>query len=146
MRLCMSFRKFSSTGNLTTYVILIVAGSETSATLLCGCIFYLCTNPRAMSHVVGEIRSAFHSAEETTFRSSAALPYLDAVIEESLRMYPPFVTSLARITPADGATVYGHFVPDGVRLHFIKCRITVQLTLSLHCRQLSPLCLLPLHL
>lgn len=83
-----------------------------------------------MSHVVGEIRSAFHSAEDITFRRSAALPYLSAVIEESLRMYPPFVTSLARIIPAGGASVDGHFVPEGVRLHFIKYSVTALLTLN----------------
>jgi hypothetical protein len=109
-----------SMGKLTKNFSLIIAGSETSATLLCGCIFYLCTNPHAMSHLVGEILSAFHSAEDITFRSSAALPYLSAVIEESLRMYPPFVTSLARIIPAGGAAVDGHFVPEGVRLHLLQ--------------------------
>ncbi|KAJ5157638.1 uncharacterized protein N7482_008738 [Penicillium canariense] len=95
--------------------ILIIAGSETGATLLSGCIFYLCTNSRVMSDLAREIRSAFASADDITFRSSATLSYLAAVVEESLRMYPPFVTSLARIVPPNGATVDGQFVPGGVR-------------------------------
>lgn len=74
-----------------------------------------------MSQLVSEIRFAFHTAEDITFRSPAALPYLAAVIEESLRMYPPFVTSLARIVPADGAAIDGQFVPEGVRfIHLCK--------------------------
>lgn len=76
-----------------------------------------------MNHVVGEIRSAFQPAEDITFRSSAGLPYLAAVIEESLRMYPPFVTSFARIIPAGGASVDGHFVPEGVRLYYTSPNI-----------------------
>lgn len=76
-----------------------------------------------MNHVVVEIRSAFQSAEVITFRSSAGLPYLAAVIEESLRMYPPFVTSLARIIPAGGASVDGHFGPEGVRLYYTSPNI-----------------------
>lgn len=72
-----------------------------------------------MSLLISEIRSAFASVEDITFRNSAALPYLAAVIEESLRMYPPFVTSLARIIPADGACIDGHFVPGGVRIHIL---------------------------
>jgi cytochrome P450 len=93
---------------------LIVAGSETAATLLSGCIYYLCTNPGVMNRLTGEIRSAFSKEDDMTFRSIASLPYLSAVIEESLRKYPPFVTSLARIVPQGGAFVDGHLVPEGV--------------------------------
>jgi len=102
--------------------ILIVAGSETSATLLSGCIFYLCTNPLTMSRLVSEIRSTFAKEDEITFRNVASLPYLAAVIEESLRMHPPFVTSLARIVPPDGSIVDGHYVPGGVRRQLLKQR------------------------
>lgn len=103
------------TRKLTGTTSLIVAGSETSATFLSGCIFYLCTNPRVMSQLVGEIRSAFRAAKEITSRSSATLPYLAAVIEESLRMYPPFVTSLARVVQTNRAAVDGQFLPEAVR-------------------------------
>lgn len=94
--------------------ILIVAGSETAATLLSGAIFYLCTNPLAMSRLVSEIRSAFTKEEDITFRNAACLTYLAAVIEESLRLHPPFVTSLARIFPLGGSMVDGYYVPGGV--------------------------------
>lgn len=92
-----------------------MAGSETSATLLCGCIFYLCTHPHVMRKLVDEIRSAFATDEDITFRTSAMLTYLSAVIEESLRLYPPFVTSLARVVPQGGSLVDGQFVAEGVR-------------------------------
>lgn len=95
---------------------LIVAGSETAATLLSGCVFYLCTNPRIMGRLVSEVRSAFTTEEDMTFRNTATLAYLSAVIEESLRMHPPFVTSLARIVPPGGSMVDGQFVPGGVCL------------------------------
>ncbi|KAJ5864249.1 uncharacterized protein N7529_006165 [Penicillium soppii] len=93
--------------------ILIVAGSETSATLLSGCIYYLCTTPRVMDRLTSEIRSTFEQDRDMTFRALEDLRYLEAVIEESLRMYPPFVTSLARTVPAGGALVNGQFVPGG---------------------------------
>lgn len=96
---------------------LIVAGSETAATLLSGCIFYLCTHARVMAKLVNEIRTAFAHEREISFRSAAELTYLSAVIEESLRVYPPFVTSLARIVPEGGSLVDGHFVAEGVRCH-----------------------------
>jgi cytochrome P450 len=93
----------------------MIAGSETSTTLLSGCIFYLCKNHRILSQLVHEIRSTFQKAEVITCRSSATPPYLAAVIEESLRIYPLFVTNLSRLVPAGGASIDAHFVPEGVR-------------------------------
>lgn len=71
-----------------------------------------------MNRLVDEIRLTFSHDFNITFRNIASLPYLAAVIEESLRMYPPFVTNLARIVPQGGAMVDGHFVPEGVREMF----------------------------
>ncbi|KAI2785897.1 Cytochrome monooxygenase lcsI [Penicillium oxalicum] len=96
--------------------ILIIAGSETSATLLSGCIFYLCSNLEAMRRVVSEVRSSFASADEITFSSTAQLPYLAAVVEESLRMYPPLATTSYRRVPAGGVEIDGEFVPGGARV------------------------------
>ena len=93
---------------------LIVAGSETSATLLSGCIFYLCSAPHVMSRLVTEIRSTFKQDSDMTFRAVEELKYMNAVIEESLRIYPPFVTSLSRLVPPGGAAVDGYFLPEDV--------------------------------
>lgn len=72
-----------------------------------------------MNRLINEIRSAFAQDSDIMFRNITTLPYLAAVIEESLRMYPPFVTSLARIVPPGGAMVDGRFVPEGVRMTFL---------------------------
>ncbi|KAJ5766345.1 uncharacterized protein N7511_003961, partial [Penicillium nucicola] len=93
--------------------ILIIAGSETSATLLSGCMFFLCTHAEVMRGLVSEIRTAFEKESDINFRSQSGLTYLEAVIEESLRMFPPFVTSLARVAPQNGALVNGQFVAAG---------------------------------
>ncbi|KAJ6120171.1 hypothetical protein N7523_004451 [Penicillium sp. IBT 18751x] len=113
--------------------ILIVAGSETAATLLSGAIFYLCSNLPVMSRLVSEIRSAFTEEDEITFRSAASLTYLAAVIEESLRMHPPFVTSLARVFPSGGSMVDGHYVPGGTIAachHYASYRSSSNFTFS----------------
>lgn len=68
-----------------------------------------------MSQLVSEIRTVFKKESDITFRSMISLTYLAAVIEESLRMYPPFVTSLARVVPQGGTVINGQFVAEGVR-------------------------------
>jgi len=92
---------------------MIIAGSETSATLLSGLFFHLCTHPAVMTRLVSEIQSTFPSSSSSmTFPTTSTLPYLNAIIEESLRIYPPFVTSLARVVPTGGAAVDGTWLPS----------------------------------
>jgi cytochrome P450 len=67
-----------------------------------------------MAQLATEIRSAFTQDSDMTFRAVEQLKYMTAVINESLRIYPPFVTSLSRVVPQGGAVVNGHFVPEGV--------------------------------
>lgn len=43
------------------------------------------------------------------------LPYITAVIEEGLRIYPPVAFGLPRTSP--GAKVDGHYIPAGTTVH-----------------------------
>ena len=94
--------------------LLLIAGSETTATLLSGCIFLLTTNPDKLNKVVAEVREAFKSEEEITILSIQNLPYMLACLNESLRRYPPVAVGLPRVTPKGGSYVDGKFVPEGV--------------------------------
>ncbi|KAH7303652.1 cytochrome P450 [Stachybotrys elegans] len=93
--------------------VLIVAGSETTATLLSGATYYLLTYPKVYKKVVQEIRSAFQSEDEITMSRLNQLPYMLAVLTESFRMYPPVPTNLPRISPAGGAFIDGYWIPEG---------------------------------
>ena len=42
------------------------------------------------------------------------LPYLNAIIRESLRMFPPFGSPAGRVCPPEGRIVSGYFIPGGV--------------------------------
>lgn len=94
--------------------ILIIGGSETTATLLSGVTFYLLTNPEALKKLTAEIRGAFKSEDEIDFTSVSALPYLLACLDEALRMYPPVPTGLPRVVPRGGASIAGNYVPENV--------------------------------
>ncbi|CZR64538.1 related to cytochrome P450 monooxygenase [Phialocephala subalpina] len=92
----------------------IVAGSETTATLLSGLSYYLSRNTAAWRRLTTEVRESFSSEEEITMRSAAALPYLHACLEEGLRMYPPAAVTPPRISP--GGMINGEFIPEGTKI------------------------------
>lgn len=99
---------------ITNSSILIIAGSETTATLLSGATFYLLTNPSSYKKLVSEIRTTFSSNEDITITSTARLQYLQACLEESLRLYPPVATGLPRRTEKT-EHIDGHDIPPNVR-------------------------------
>jgi cytochrome P450 len=92
--------------------ILILAGSETTATLLSGATFNLLKNRPVYDKLVAEIRSSFASEQEVTLERVSQLPYLLAVLNESLRMYPPVPSSLSRTCPSGGDFVEGFWIPE----------------------------------
>ncbi|KAJ5496031.1 Cytochrome monooxygenase lcsI [Penicillium diatomitis] len=102
--------------------LLILAGSETTATLLSGFTYFVLINPAVQKKVVTEVRDAFKSYDEINFQSVAQLPYLNATLEESLRMYPPVADVTPRVVPKGGAVVDGHHIPEGtvVSGHFFS--------------------------
>ncbi|KAI4700785.1 hypothetical protein J4E81_003749 [Alternaria sp. BMP 2799] len=93
--------------------LFMIAGTETTATLVSGLTYLLLRNPDCMAKLNHEIRSAFASDADMTMEQLAALPYLSACIKEAFRIYPPVPLGLPRLTPQDGSTVVGQYVPPG---------------------------------
>ncbi|KAF2819042.1 cytochrome P450 [Ophiobolus disseminans] len=91
--------------------LFMIAGTETTATLVSGLTYLLLTHPECMQKVVAEIRNAFANTDDMTMEKLAALPYYAACIKEAFRLYPPVPLGLPRTTPEDGSTICGHFVP-----------------------------------
>jgi cytochrome P450 len=94
--------------------LFIVAGSETTANALSGILARLVYNPDKYEILVKEIRDTFASEEEIRYEKLSEMTYLNAVIEEGLRIHPPVPTGLLRTVPKDGDTVDGLWVPGGV--------------------------------
>lgn len=91
--------------------LFMIAGTETTATLLSGLTYQLLKKPECMQKLAAEIRSAFASSDDMTMERLAALPYFAACIKEAFRLYPPVPLGLPRITPEAGSTICGQFVP-----------------------------------
>ncbi|KAH8587676.1 cytochrome P450 [Bisporella sp. PMI_857] len=104
--------------------VLILAGSETTATMLSGMTYLLLKHPAVMSKVLHEVRSSFSSMDEITIHSTTNLKYLIACIEEGLRIYPPVPNGFSRIVPEGGDFVAGKWVPGGtiVGLNFLAAQ------------------------
>jgi cytochrome P450 len=98
-------------GNTLT---LIVAGSETTASLLSGATYHLLMNPNVLRQVTEEVRNAFRSKEELDCTTVNRLGYLTAVLKESLRIYPPAPSSFPRRVSGKGDVIGGRWVPPNV--------------------------------
>lgn len=94
--------------------ILILGGSETTAGLLAALTYYMLSTPAAYKKFSDEIRGSFRSYEDIDFQGLRHFPYLNAALEESLRIYPPAPGTLPRIVPKGGAFIDGEFIPEGV--------------------------------
>jgi hypothetical protein len=77
----------------------------------------LLKSPEKLQRLTQEVRGAFPTFEDVTITKLSQLPYLQACIEEGLRMYPPVASGLPRITPEGGAKICGQWVPSGVSKH-----------------------------
>ena len=92
----------------------LIAGSETTATMLSGVTYMLLKNPEALKKVTDEVRTTFTSASEITLTSVNVLTYMLACLNESLRSYPPVPFGMPRQVPPGGAHILGRYIPEGV--------------------------------
>jgi cytochrome P450 len=91
---------------------LVAAGTETTSTFLSASTYYLLKNPEVLEKLKTEVRSAFASSGEIDGENTKKLLYLNAVVEEGLRIFPPAPFGLPRVCP--GAMIDGVWVSKGV--------------------------------
>ena len=94
--------------------LVVLAGSETTATTLSGAAFLLATHPDVQRKLAQEVRTSFGSEEEIDLFSVQKLKYMLAVLNEAMRVFPPVPSSLPRKCQKGGDTICGGFVPEGV--------------------------------
>ncbi|KAF4972884.1 hypothetical protein FSARC_655 [Fusarium sarcochroum] len=93
----------------------MLAGADTTAITLRAIFNYLLQNPHILRKLETEILEAgFDKTEIISYSSARTLPYLDAVIRESMRMHLGVGMLLERYVPDSGLTLPdGSYVPPG---------------------------------
>lgn len=92
----------------------MVAGSDTTAATLTCLFYHFATHPEVYKTLQDEL-DEFFTAEVTSsdFDTGALgkLRYLQACIDESLRLFPPVMSGLQRQTPPQGIQIGERFIP-----------------------------------
>ncbi|KAH7913197.1 cytochrome P450 [Hygrophoropsis aurantiaca] len=104
-------------------VLAIVAGSDTTATTLSSLFWFLLNNPITYRRLQAEVDKYYppgESALDTTHHQQ--MSYLNAVINETLRLFPPVLSGSQRggVNGSTGKVVGPYFLPAGTSafVHF----------------------------
>ena len=105
---------------LTACTSLVNAGSDTTAITLSAVFYHLLRHRHAYDRLMEELDDAaargavaFDDAGVLGWADSRKLPYLDAVINESFRVFPAAGLLLERHVPPAGASICGEWIPGG---------------------------------
>jgi cytochrome P450 len=96
--------------------ILVIGGSETTATALSAATYFLGMNPEPLKKLCEEVRSAFNNEAEIDLFSVGRLNYMLAVLDEAMRLHAPVPATTPRTISELGDTIGGYYVPLGVRV------------------------------
>jgi len=97
---------------------LLIAGSDTTSNSTCAILYYLAGNRQVQDKLHKELDEHLGTEDETVSTESQVkrLPYLDACINEGLRLHSTSSLGLPRLVPEGGMSVMGHYFPSGTVL------------------------------
>ncbi|KAI0484977.1 isotrichodermin C-15 hydroxylase [Xylariaceae sp. FL0804] len=91
---------------------ILISGFDPMQLTFYSSLFFLLKRPETLDRLVQEIRSEFHSYDQITPDALVSLSYLNACIQETLRVHVLSSTGMPRRSP--GAVVDGVYIPRGV--------------------------------
>ncbi|GKT76950.1 pisatin demethylase [Colletotrichum tofieldiae] len=93
----------------------IVAGSDTTGITLAAMLWYVYRKPdvlAALRQEIDDFTAQGQVSNPVTWKESQTMPYLQAVIMETLRMHPAVGVPLPRVVPKGGVELSGVFFPE----------------------------------
>jgi cytochrome P450 len=109
---------FSDDDLVNQLMTFLAAGHETTASAMSWAVYCLCKHPDVQTRLRDELRSELGSALKEGGQISSAeidrLPYLNAVLQETMRIFPPVPLTLREA--ATDTTIQGAFIPAGTTI------------------------------
>ncbi|KAI7775569.1 hypothetical protein LA080_006580 [Diaporthe eres] len=121
----------------------VIAGTQLNTNLLSTATYLLLRHPDKLERLVEEVRGRFSDDNEITVQATHDLPYLDAVLNETLRIRHPTPINLPRIVSQGGCLVNGQRVPSNAIVGINLQNIQNSSTLWVEPRQFHPERFLP---
>ncbi|KAL1943852.1 hypothetical protein VTO73DRAFT_3670 [Trametes versicolor] len=96
----------------------LIAGSDTTSNSSCAITYYLAKYQHVQAKLQKELDDALGGEDDAvaSYEQVKRLPYLDAVINEALRIHATSGIGLPRLVPAGGLEVCGRWFPEGAVL------------------------------
>ncbi|KAL7925680.1 cytochrome P450 [Trichoderma austrokoningii] len=94
-------------GNASLY---IVAGSDSTAATLTYLVWSVCRDPQVKATLLAELRTL---PADFTIAHLRDMSYLNAVIDETMRLYSGIQSALPRWVPESGDDIAGYWLPGG---------------------------------
>ncbi|KAF8806812.1 cytochrome P450 [Phlegmacium glaucopus] len=91
--------------------LMVVAGSDTVSHGLTGLFRYIAASEVVQNRLRAEIQTAFQSSGDIDAFTLAKLPYLDACVQEALRIFPPVASGPPRYSGESCIQIFDKFVP-----------------------------------
>lgn len=113
-------RRMSDQELMNQISTLLFAGSDTTSSAMAWCLHHLSLDPCIQKRLKEELRS-LHTIEDMSLVDK--LPYLNAVVQETLRFYPP-AHSTIRVAMKDDVIPLSHPIKlrDGTVVHEVPIR------------------------
>jgi cytochrome P450 len=118
LQVAMESGGFSDDDLVNQLMTFLAAGHETTASAMCWVVYCLCKHPDAQRRLREEVRSELADALKEGGQISSSeldrLPYLNAVLQETMRIFPPVPLTLRET--AHDTTIQSHFIPAGTTI------------------------------
>lgn len=97
--------------------VVIVAGSETTATTLASVLYYLAKYPPVLAKLQRQLDEVMPGGPmDWAYDKVKDVTYLDDIINETLRLRPAVMTGGYRVTPNEGIQVDEVYIPGDVNV------------------------------